>query len=425
MIEKLTRFAAILGIVAAAFCLVACNVQGEPAASSDAGRSDAAAPSSPEGSSISHYVKTDEDKHIIGVAVYNAFDDEVVMFHRYLVEYIAGICFDDVEFVYSGSISSEEELIEFIDDVAELGGEGIMSFYNIDLKAEVERCAQHGMYHIVASGSVSDEDFASVEDNDYFLGVIGPQGEVEYAAGNEMARSFIERESGSRYFIMSGGSALGNEMHYQRTLGMLDAIEAGYGIDLGDNEQLARSDEPVIVTAGDVVVAIAPGYLSRAAMKDAVENALDPDAYDVVLSTVPVEPIYAKMRNTGLKIGQVDCYSQNNQIMFASGQLDYLVGKYGSLVGPSFAAMYNAVTGHADAFRDNGKAFKIKQVFWSSQSARDFNEKYELASNVTTPAYNYEDLYSICCTYNPSASLEDLVSLASACSYDDAKARRG
>ena len=105
--------------------------------------------------------------------------------------------------------------------------------------------------------------------------------------------------------------------------------------------------------------------------------------------------------------------------------MNYLVGKYGSLVGPSFVAMYNAITGHAQAFRDNGKAFKIVQNFWSSSSEEDFNEKYEVASNITQPAFNYEDLYSICCAYTPEATFEDLRDLASKASFEDAKARRG
>ena len=39
-------------------------------------------------------------------------------------------------------------------------------------------------------------------------------------------------------------------------------------------------------------------------------------------------------------------------------------------------------------------------------------------------AYNFQDLSRICRIYNPNATLEDLVALAEACSYEDVVARR-
>ena len=367
-----------------------------------------------------------QGKHTIGVAVYNVADSEVMMFYQYLVDYIAKVCFNDVRFVYSSSITSEEELIGFIDDVAALGGEGLLSFYNIDLAAEVARCAEHGMYHIVASGTVSDEDFAKVVDNEYFLGAIGPMIQMEYMAGANMVTNFIAKKTGNRYFIMSGGAGVGNEMHYQRTLGMLDTLQSSYGVDLGDTKELAASAEPVTIENEKMSVTISPGYVSREEMRTSVVDSFgDGAGFDIVLSTISVEPVRTMLNSADVKIAVVDCYSQDNQLLFASGKLDYLVGKYGSLVGPSFVAMYNAITGHADAFRDNGKAFQIVQNFWASDSAADFDEKYEFASNITMPAYNYEDLYSICCAYTPDAAFDDLRDLASKASYEDAKKRRG
>ena len=364
------------------------------------------------------------NKHVIGVAVYNTADDEVLMFRDYLMNYIAAVAFEDVQFVYSNSLRSEEELLSFIDEVADMGGEGIMSFYNVDLPAEVERCAEHGMYHMVASGTVSAEDFASVENQENFIGSIGPGIEMEYNAGAAMVRNYIANKSGDRYFIVSGGAALGNEMHYQRVFGMLDALETGYGVDLGTTKDLAAVAEPTTIEVDELTVTICPGYLSRDEMRATVQESFKQGEYDVVLSTIPVAPIEDALQSSNAKVAMVDCYSQDAQLMFASGKLNYLAGKYGSLVGPSFAAMYNAVTGHAAEFRDNGKAFRIVQNFWSSPNEADFNEKYEFASNITSPAYNYEDLRAVCKEFTPDATFDDFVKLAQASSYEDAKARR-
>ena len=399
----------VTGASAAALCLGAC--------SSSSGQTTS-------GSSASASAST-AGKHIIGVAVYSSTDSEVVMFRHYLVEYIAGVSFEDVQFIYSEELSSEDDILGFIDDIAALGGKGIMSFFNIDLQAEVERCAKHGMYHIVASGTVSDEDFAKVADNKYFIGAIGPGLEMEYNTGTKMVQHFVGDKAGNRYFVMTGGAPLGNEMHNQRVFGMLDALETAYGVDLGDTQKLASTKAATTLTVGDLTVTLSPGYVEIDAMKQQVVESFGTGAYDIVLSVLPVTPVLAMLTAAHLKIAQVDCYSQDNQLLFVSGKLSYLAGKYGSLVGPSFAAMYNAITGHAAEFRDNGKAFKIVQNFWESSSAEDFNEKYALASNVMTPAYNFEDLYSVCRERNASATLDDLRKLASACSFEDAKERRG
>lgn len=396
------------GAAAAALCLGGC--------AGTSGKASSSAASQPAASA--------NGKHIIGVIVYNVSDSEVLMFREYLVNYIAATAFSDVQFIYSGGIADEEQLLAFIDDVAALGAAGIMSFYNIDLQAEVARCAEHGMYHMVASGTVSDEDFAKVADNDHFLGCIGPGIEMEYNAGAAMVRNYIASKAGDRYFIMSGGASLGNEMHYERTLGMLDTLETSYGVDLGQTKELAKVDKTTTVDLGGLFVTISPGYPAREGMKEPIVEAFKASTYDVVLSSLPVAPVSAALYESSSKIAQVDCYSQENQLLFATDKLSYLAGKYGSLVGPSFAAMYNAIGGYAADFRDGGKAFRIVQNFWASDSKAGFDEKYEFASNVTTPAYNYEDLQSICKAYTPSATFADLKKLAEASSYEDAKKRR-
>ena len=396
------------GAAAAALCLGGC--------AGTSGKASSSAASQPAASA--------NGKHIIGVIVYNVSDSEVLMFREYLVNYIAATAFSDVQFIYSGGIADEEQLLAFIDDVAALGAAGIMSFYNIDLQAEVARCAEHGMYHMVASGTVSDEDFAKVAENDHFLGCIGPGIEMEYNAGAAMVRNYIASKAGDRYFIMSGGASLGNEMHYERTLGMLDTLETSYGVDLGQTKELAKVDKTTTVDLGGLFVTISPGYPAREGMKEPIVEAFKASTYDVVLSSLPVAPVSSALYESSSKIAQVDCYSQENQLLFATDKLSYLAGKYGSLVGPSFAAMYNAIGGYAADFRDGGKAFRIVQNFWASDSKADFDEKYEFASNVTTPAYNYEDLQSICKAYTPSATFADLKKLAEASSYEDAKKRR-
>ena len=87
-------------------------------------------------------------------------------------------------------------------------------------------------------------------------------------------------------------------------------------------------------------------------------------------------------------------------------------------------AMYNAVCGYADEFRDNGKAFSLQQGFWEASSLNEYIEKYSLASGIYVNAYNYNDLQSACKVYNPNASMEDLRKLTDAYSFEAASERR-
>lgn len=366
--------------------------------------------------------ESEEPAHKIAVLVYNYSDDEVASFRKYLVDYIAPIF--NVEFVYSGSSMSLEDSLNFLNDAAAYGVEGVMSFVSYDLKAEVELCAEKDIFYMLASGTVSNADFASVEDDPHFLGVVGPGSFIEYKAGSDLANHFYEQKAGDSYFILSGGAAMGNEMHALRTQGILDTLATAYGVHFDcDTEAASRTEEPLELTCGDLTVFISPGYVTRDAFFERMQQDYKDHPYGIVLSVLPV----ARMQETlnGAKIGVVDCYSENNLQQFASGNLDYLVGKYSSIIGPSFAAMYNAITGNADFMRENGKAFHVTQGYWISGSREDFEDKYTLASSIEINAYNYEDLQKVIRLYNEDATLGDLKELALAYTYEAAAARRG
>ena len=363
------------------------------------------------------------DSYRIGVIVYSNTDEEVVAFRKYLENYI-GQVFPGISFIYSDGITTEEDELAFIQSACDEGVNGFMSFLSMDLKKEVDLCAKNQAYYILSSGTVSDQDFAAVEDNPWFIGVVGPGREMEYETGADMAGYFFDRHYGNRYFILSGGSGLGNEMHLRRTIGILDRLQEKYGVSFDQSsEEIAHSQKPVHVSAGDLNLCVMPGYISREEYYQSARKEYEKDRYEVVLSVLPTEEMSDVTRDAVL--GVIDCYSERNLQLFNRGQLAYVAGKYSSIIGPSFAAMYNAVTGYADDFREKGKAFKLTQGFWVSSDPDDYVEKYGLANSVVNNAYNYEDLGKVCKVYNPEAGLEDLRELTEACSIEDARARRG
>lgn len=362
--------------------------------------------------------------HQIGVLVYDRTDEEVIAFKDYLENYIES-CFEDVDFLYSDSSLSLEDSEQFIKSAAENGVEGIMSFVAYDLEAEVNLCAEYGIYYMLASGSISDKAFDAVADNEYFLGVVGPGREIEYQSGYDMGAYFAENGGSDEYFILSGGASA-NEMHKMRTQGMLDALQKEYGVAFDkSSEELAVSGEIVHLQAGNLTVCICPGYMSVEDHLKAAQAEHEKDQYAVVMGAMVVGDMQECVSEAGAKLGMVDCYSDSNWQLFTSGHLTYLTGKYRSIIGPSFAAMYNAINGYAEEFlEEDGKAFHVTQGFWTSANLEDFEKKYEMSSSLEINAYNYEDLYRVCKTYNSDATLEDLKALAGAYSFEEAQARR-
>ncbi len=364
----------------------------------------------------------EDEVHKIGVIVYNTADEEVLGFKEYLKGYIEEN-FEMVQFVYSYSINSAEQEMNFIQAACDQGVEGFMSFVTYDLPNEVALCQQNGAYYLLASGTVSAEDFEAVQDNPSFLGAFGPGQPFEFQAGADIARYFIREKVGTRFFVLSGGAALGNEMHYQRTLGILDTLASAYGASFPlTRDEIARTDKPMTVETDRVTVTVCPGYLRLDDVLNTARETFEAGSYDAVLSVLP--PLDAVDFIGRTPLGVVDSYNTRNLQLVTEGVLKVVVGKYNSIVGPAFALMLNAVTGYAEDFRENGRAVKVIQGFWTSDSAEDYNEKYALSTSAAMNAYNFDDLSKVIRIYNPDADLNALCALAEACSYRAVQARR-
>lgn len=363
------------------------------------------------------------NSHKIGVATYNIKDAQVMMFKDYLDNYI-GECFPDVTFLYSESISGSEELMDFLALCAESEVEGVMVFGSYDLQKEVEFCAEHGMYMIRPSATSSEDDFEAVASNPYYVGEIGPGSELEYGAGADMTQALAEQ--GKTYLIFSGGASEGNEMHRLRTMGILDTLQDIYGESFTQaSEELAVVTEPTTIEAGGLKCTICPGYLEREENCETAAEVITDGDYTTVLSSVPVSPMLKEIDAAKLECGTVDCFSEENYYEFRDGTISYVAGKYQSEIGPGFAALYNAITGNADIFRENGRAFRLEQGFWTARSSQEYDEMYSLARSISVNAYDYEDLYSVIKSMTPEADLDDLKTLTESFTYEDCVERRG
>lgn len=353
----------------------------------------------------------------IGVAVYSIDDDEVNMFRTYYENYLENAF--EVEFIYSSAISTLEDEKAFVDAAKEEGCEGIISFITNDLPAIVEYCGDD-IYYTMGSGTVSQEDYDAVKNNDHFIGITGPSPEDEYNAGVDMIRFFAGENGGSKnYLVLNGGTGYNNYMHQQRFQGMIDTLESEVGFTFNSSfeEMSALTETTMVAESKDGgKVYVAPGYFYSEEGYQFMEKALTLDEFDVMATvcsvTVLSDKIAAREAEQGkdIQVGTVSCFSEDNHVAFmtedefGNSSLNYLAGKCEAMSAPAFIAMYNAVTGHPEVFRKDNQAYWLNQGFWVADNAEEFDELASEAHNVYQNSYGTSEMMENITIFNEGAN---------------------
>lgn len=358
---------------------------------------------------------------VFGVSVYNTEDAEVLSFRKYFEEYL-GPAFD-VSFIYSSSITETEDEIAFIRQLHEQGVPGIISFLSTDLDQVLAVTDELGMYYVRGSGSISSGMFDKACAHESFLGIIGPSSGMEYQAGKVMAGYLTNAvaTSATNYLIIAGGISVGNQMHVDRVLGMLDMIKGTYNLKLPDEVyDLASITEVTQVETGrsNVSITIFPGYL-RGENLEALRKLIADNHYDVILGALSLNLVIPdvieaeKAQGQNIRIGVVDSFTEPNYEWFnqldeyGNPVIDIVIGKFSATVGPSFAAMYNACTGHADFLKPEGRPFRLYQDFWIATSAETYNDLYSRSINIYDNIYSTKALMEVMVEYNKDTTFEN------------------
>lgn len=378
------------------------------------------------------------EKITLGVMCYSTTDAEILAFKDYYVNYLADEL--NIEFIYSEALSTVEAELAFIENIAAAGAVGVLGTFT-DLEAGVEKCEEYGIYYVVSAGVVADEEFAKVKDNPYFIGCTGPTSEAEKEAGREMSAYFAGRDSNKtfNYVIVSGGVNMGNEMHSARVQAMLEELQVQYGCTFEKSiEEMVFCSEPMRVESDkDVAVYIYPGYPMSDTWFSGLASVLMSGQYDVVMnvmsavsSTAALVDEAEKATGKNLLVGTVDCFTEGNHAAFntidSTGDvsINYIAGKYGSIVGPALAACVNAVYGDSDVLRKDGGPFSIYMGYWIATSQEEYNELWAMVEDPAQIAFSADDLRSVIKYYNPDVTYEDFAELAGAYSVEAVKARR-
>lgn len=371
----------------------------------------------------------------IGVVVYDPDSQEMGMFMNYFKDYLEeGF---PVKFFFSDKTYTAEEENAFISRAKEEGAKGIISFLGVDVESTVNLCEENEMYYVLGSNILSDEDYELVKDNPWFLGTVGAKMEDVYQSGRNMAEYFLDTDAQS-FVIMTGGAVMGNSLHAARAKGMLDVFEEKAGLILTDaSDKLALTEENLTLTNedGTVTVTLCPELTEGGNGLENLAKAFDAGPCDVLMSafhaSTYLDKISAKEEEQGsnIMVGAIDSFTETNfeaikeEDAFGNSKIDYVEGKYASMAGPSFAMMYNAVTGHPETNTQDGEAVRLYQGFWRADSREKYIELYGYTTGIYENAYSCNDLMQVIKVFNDDASPEKLKELTEAYTVDDVKER--
>lgn len=350
----------------------------------------------------------------MGVLVSDATTAESLAFRSYYTEYIQNQY--NVELIYSDELVDAAGETSAIDTFITNNCKAIISFSSFDRAAQIDQCEGAGVYYAVATGTLTEEEYETYKNYEYYVGAIGPSLDVEFEAGYNMAKHYLDQGK-VNFAIFGGAIPYYTEMHIYRAAGMLTAmVEAG-----GEGANyLGATDAAGIIGQLFTDAAVTPtaigtinvvGYVGGYDMDDAwfgkcAQMAQTPDL-EVILAVGNGSDFFGTAAaETGIKIGSVDAYAESYGEHMAGGMLDYLAGKFSASIGPVFIATYRAALGSPIRTED-GCALALNQGYWVSTSAEEFDACYAVDSSKEDPAYTKELLDQLLtCDY---AAFEEFV----------------
>lgn len=304
----------------------------------------------------------------IGVEVYDTTDLSVVAYQEYF-NYLSD--YYNVEFMFSESISSAEDELNFVDSCAAAGCQGYIGGYNISMNEVVDAVTGYGMYYWGVERSL-DEDYA---DNEYYLG--GAQlyssdnadenANGDYLAGYQMAYTLAEQ--GCQHVVFcNGGASLGIQMFMDRQEGFIDGIataqEDGYEIVFNEAEDIIEGWPGTDEFAAAQSAALAKDYDGVAASFSGLE--------------VWVQPIASAGKSDSIKLAGTSVVSESLLSIAESGQLASLIYQCEELVfGNGVVMIINAVNGHPELSKGDSGVGVIPVNFWNITNGDEFSAIYD------------------------------------------------
>ena len=167
-------------------------------------------------------------------------------------------------------------------------------------------------------------------------------------------------------------------------------------------------------------VTLCPDYTEEGKGIANLEAAFSEGTCDVLMSAFHASTYLNRIsgqeaaQGSNIMVGAIDSFTEANfeaikeEDAFGNPKIDYVEGKYGSMAGPAFAMLYNAISGHREANTEDGRAVRLYQGFWTADSRESFIELYGYTTGIYENAYSCNDLMQVIRVFNEDASPESL-----------------
>lgn len=291
-----------------------------------------------------------------------------------------------IKFIFSPVLSSDEEIIDFLENASAQGAVGFMdmaSSSNDSANIVAEKCDELEMY--VASWMTA----VNVE-SDYVVGMASADGFSMSGAFNEMLLGDLQDDGETHsMLIFSYGAQYGIPKHLYTTMGALSAFNEMYGLGWTEEEMtsFATSKERLYVDTGreDVKVCIEPSMANDQLNEICAEDLKNGD-YDVLVAS---DSFYLKITTAIAEAEQalgknIHVYCNSNIVSatqaafdttdpFGNPSLDQAMLKSSANGVVIMALLLNGVYGDMDAIRDADGSYKLYNIrFMRASSAEDY-----------------------------------------------------
>ena len=328
----------------------------------------------------------------------------------------------NMNFMFSEKLSDANGLVDFIERAYASGCEGVISFVtsNDAVAQGARKCEEYGMYFITQNSALN-KDVANLPHNLGHCGASATGMGKAYEAAFEKLLSDGQNHS---LFIFSGaavGGAIGQgaASHYYSVQGMLEAMQKVYGLKYSKSiDDIINNQNPGEIETGNsnIHIYIYPGYDASAAAK-AAQTQFQTGKYDTfaaVFSFSAFSNVIAdceKSLGKNIKvIGTASIEAQTTTGFTSKDQFGDSVLS-AAVINPlnnanaiCAAIMYNALTGHADAMKDNGKAILFKVDPWACSSAEVYAGIQKLDQSHETYVVNADDIAKLLCEKDSSVT---------------------
>lgn len=320
----------------------------------------------------------------------------------------------NMEFMFSEKLTDANALVDFMERAYAAGCVGLINFVtsNDAVSQGARKAEEWGMWFVTQSSALNEE-VASLSHNLGHCGASATGMGTAYAAAFEDLLSDGKEHS---VFIFSGaavGGAIGQgaASHYYTVEGILTAMQEKYGLKYAKSiDALINDQNPGEVDTGNpnIKIYIYPGVDVAAAIT-AAQTQFQTGKYDIFAAvfsysafTNAISDVEASLKKNIKIVATTSIEAQTatgfetidsqGDTMLNAG----IINPLNNANGICAALIYNGLTGHGEAMKDNGKAVLFKVSPWACLSAESYQGIAQLDTNSQTYVLNADDLKALC-----------------------------